>query len=164
MFLNKQEARKIKNVMKTLILGLGNPILGDDAIGWMVAQKVYERVKGAVVFLELASVGGIYILDILSGYNRVLIVDAAKTGKNKIGTLFQVEIRKEDIKPSFCMMHQIDIFQVLDMGMKLKLDMPEVISLYGIEVKNCQNYSEQISSCVKAAIPQIVNQICFDLE
>ncbi|MFH0803352.1 MAG: hydrogenase maturation protease [bacterium] len=148
--------------MKTLILGLGNPIRGDDAIGWVAAEKVYERVKAPGLFLDLASVGGVYLLDLLVGYNRALIVDAAETGEHETGTLFRVEVGKGDSKSSFCTMHQIDIFQALDLGMKLKLDMPETINFYGIEVENCQNYSEELSPHVKTAIPEIVNQICSE--
>ena len=148
--------------MKTLILGLGNPIRGDDAIGWVVAQKVYERVKDPGLFLHLASVGGLYILDLLVGYNRAIIVDAAETGENKTGTLFRVEIGKENIESSFYTMHQIGIFQALDLGRKLNLNLPEIINIYGIEVENCQNYSEDLSSCVKNAVPQIINQLCSE--
>lgn len=148
--------------MKTLILGLGNPIRGDDAIGWVAAQKVYERVKAPGLFLDLACVGGVYILDLLVGYDRALIVDAAETGEHKTGALFRVETKRGDIKSSFCTMHQIGIFQALDLGTKMKLDMPEIINFYGIEVENCQNYSEELSPRVKTAIPEIVNQICSE--
>ena len=34
--------------MKTLIIGLGNPILGDDGVGWVVAEAVAKRLPSTV--------------------------------------------------------------------------------------------------------------------
>ena len=38
--------------MKTLIVGLGNPILGDDGIGWRVAEKAQRELFGATSKLD----------------------------------------------------------------------------------------------------------------
>ena len=31
--------------MKTIVIGLGNPILGDDGIGWRVVEQVQKEIK-----------------------------------------------------------------------------------------------------------------------
>jgi hydrogenase maturation protease len=148
--------------MKTLILGLGNPIRGDDAAGWVAAQKVFETLKVPGLSLELASVGGVHLLPLLAGYDHAIILDAAETGEYETGTLFRVIIENDDEKSPSCTMHQIDILQALDIGMKLEMDMPGKLSLYGIEVENCRDYSEELSPRVLEAIPQIVYKICSE--
>ena len=66
---------------RTLVLGLGNPILTDDGVGIAVERCVAERCAsqngcgGRVVFAE-ASVGGLRLLDLLNGHDSVILIDA----------------------------------------------------------------------------------------
>jgi len=61
---------------RVLVFGLGNPILGDDGVGIRVVEEMKKRWKGKGVVFETGSVGGLKILDVLSGYDVVVIVDA----------------------------------------------------------------------------------------
>ena len=67
--------------MRTLVLGLGNPLLGDDAVGLKVAALVRERLDGApgVDVLE-EEAGGLRLMERMTGYDRAVLVDAAVTG------------------------------------------------------------------------------------
>ena len=63
--------------MKTLIVGLGNPILGDDGIGWKVAEEMEKHLtEGAPVEVMCLSLGGISLMEHLIGYDHVILVDA----------------------------------------------------------------------------------------
>ena len=63
--------------MKTLIVGLGNPILGDDGVGWKVAEEVCKNLpKDMPVEVECISLGGIGLMEHLIGYDRAIMVDA----------------------------------------------------------------------------------------
>jgi hydrogenase maturation protease len=66
--------------MKTLVLGLGNPILTDDKVGIHVVRAAAGHCSPAngVTFAE-ASVGGLRLLDLLAGYDRAVMVDAIQT-------------------------------------------------------------------------------------
>jgi hydrogenase maturation protease len=80
-------------IMKTIIIGLGNPILGDDGVGWKVAEEVKKQLdspsaplrstpvglpggEGSRVDVELLSLGGISLMEQLIGYERAIIIDA----------------------------------------------------------------------------------------
>ena len=80
----------------TLIIGLGNPILGDDGAGWRVAQEVRSRLGGLhseQVDIECLSVGGLGLMEHMIGYRRAIIVDAITTGEGSEGDLsYAVEL------------------------------------------------------------------------
>src|SRR5512135_2185400 len=74
---------------KTLILGLGNPILGDDGVGWRVAEAVQARLVALNVPVEVdfASLGGLSLMERMLGYERVILVDCMETGSAPVGAV-----------------------------------------------------------------------------
>ena len=58
--------------MKTLVLGLGNPILSDDGVGIHVVREVAARSLPNWVTCTEASVGGLRLLEVLAGYERAI--------------------------------------------------------------------------------------------
>ena len=74
--------------MKTLILGLGNPILGDDGIGWKIASELQQREKiPSDVTIECMSIGGISLMEALIGYDQAIIIDSIVTHQVPVGTV-----------------------------------------------------------------------------
>jgi len=59
---------------KTLILGLGNPILSDDGIGLVVAERLKGRVGGVDVISTPLT--GLHLLDLMVGYDALFLIDA----------------------------------------------------------------------------------------
>jgi hydrogenase maturation protease len=78
----------------TLVLGLGNPILTDDGVGIHVARAVAARLRSqpdladGVGFAE-ASVGGLRLLELVAGYERVILVDAIQTPDGLPGDIYR---------------------------------------------------------------------------
>jgi hydrogenase maturation protease len=62
--------------MKTVILGLGNPILTDNAVGIKIAQKLKEE-SSKLEVIE-TSEAGIALLDLIMGYDKLIIIDSIK--------------------------------------------------------------------------------------
>ncbi|MBI5713137.1 MAG: hydrogenase maturation protease [Chloroflexi bacterium] len=65
--------------MKTVVIGLGNPILGDDGVGWRVVEAVQEQINDSSVDVDCAAVGGITLMEHLIGYDRAILIDAVIT-------------------------------------------------------------------------------------
>ena len=55
---------------RTVIVGLGNPILSDDGVGVYAARLLAERLAGASVVVSESSLGGLRFLDLLAGFDR----------------------------------------------------------------------------------------------
>src|SRR5664280_98834 len=83
--------------MKTLLIGLGNPILVDDGVGWVVAEQVRSALSHPAagipdpqtVDVDTASLGGLSLMERLTGYEHVILVDAIFTGTQPVGAVSQ---------------------------------------------------------------------------
>ena len=76
---------------RTLVLGLGNPILSDDGIGCHVALALKEKLKEPEVDVLEASIAGLDFLDLLAHYDRAIIIDAIQTREGTPGQIYRFE-------------------------------------------------------------------------
>ncbi len=143
--------------MKTLILGIGNPILTDDRVGIKIAQKLKEE-KPELEVVETSETG-ITLLDLIVGYNKLIIIDSIKTEKGKPGDLYKLEL--EDLKPArdVSSSHGIGIATAFKLGETLEYSMPRDTSIYAVEIKDNTTFSEKCTQEVKERIPFIAKQI-----
>ncbi len=143
--------------MNTLILGIGNPILTDDGVGIKVAQKLKEENPKLEVIMT--SEAGIILLELLVGYDKLIIIDSIKTEKGKPGDLYKLEL--EDLKPAkdFSSSHGIGIATAFELGKGLGYKMPRYISIYAVEIKDNTTFGEKCTEEVEQRIPFIVKQI-----
>ena len=82
--------------MKTLVLGLGNDILADDAVGVLAARALRDELAGRADVVETA-MHGLALLDHFLGYERAILLDAIQTGKQPPGTI--IELGVADLSP-----------------------------------------------------------------
>ena len=143
--------------MKTLILGIGNLILTDDGVGIKIAHKLKEERPE----LEVVETGeaGLSLLDLITGYDRLIIIDSIKTEQGKPGQVYKLEL--EDLKPAmdFSSSHGIDIATAFKLGQSLGYKMPESVSLYAVEMKDNTTFGERGTQEVEEKIPFIAQQI-----
>ena len=143
---------------KTLVLGLGNTILTDDGVGIYVARSIRDGIKDGHVVVKEASLGGLELLDLMKGFDRVILIDAIQTGKHEVGTL--VPMRIEDLGGGSALArHQVGFQEALELGRKLGMELPEEIAIYGIEVKDILTFGESCTPEVEGCLPQIVETI-----
>ena len=143
--------------MNTLVLGVGNPILTDDGVGIEIAQRLKEEKPGLEI--EETNEAAIAFLDLIMGYDRLIIVDSIKTGQGKPGELYKLKL--EDFKPAMdcCSSHGMDIATAFEVGESLGCRMPQSVSIYAVEIRDNSTFAEQCSKEVAAKIPSIVKQI-----
>jgi len=144
---------------KTLVLGIGNPIKTDDAVGLRVAQKIKEMgLPGVTVEEESAS--GLEIIDSIMDYELVIVIDAILTGNFPAGTvmIYTPEDFRNVITPASP--HEINIFTALEIGRKtVPGRMPEKLYLVAIEVKEVMNIGEEMTAEVERAVPEAVKAV-----
>ncbi|HEX7345113.1 MAG TPA: hydrogenase maturation protease [bacterium] len=132
--------------MKTVVLGLGNPLLHDDGAG-IEAVKMLKGQVGSVE-LRMAAVGGLRILDQLQGFDHAIIVDAIMTG----GTSGEVRRFAEgqlagDLHASCA--HDLSFREALTLGRSMGMELPHEIIVYGIEVADPYQLEERCSPSVQ---------------
>lgn len=143
---------------KTLILGLGNTILTDDGVGIYVSRELGKRLDGADVDVMEASLGGLELLDPMIGYARAILIDAMPLSDREIGDI--VRLTPEDLEGGSAMArHHVPFHEALQVGRHLGMDLPEAITIYGIQVKDTMTFGESCTEELAACIPRIVDDI-----
>ena len=143
--------------MKTLILGVGNPILTDDGVGIKIAQRLKER-KPELEVME-TSEAGLALLDLMVGYDRLIVIDSIITGKGEPGELYKLEMEALEPAAELSSSHGIDIVTAYEIGQRLGYKMPEQISLYAVEIEDNTTFGEECTGEVEGRIPFITEQI-----
>ncbi len=114
-----------------LILGLGNPLMGDDGAGIHIINELKRSDLPDHVDIMDGGNAGIDLIDILSGRKRIIVIDAIKGDCLSGITLFSPDetIFKEEGK--VYSMHDMEFISVLRLMKTLKMDIPD-ITIIGI--------------------------------
>ena len=136
-----------------LILCLGNEIVSDDGFGAEVARlliKSGEITKKADVIF--AAVAGFNLIDLLTGREKVLIVDTFCTGKTEPGTLHcfpaGVFVPANHLTAS----HQISLPTAMELGRIIGVRMPKLVDVVTVEPEDVETLSEELSPSVRLAV------------
>jgi hydrogenase maturation protease len=149
--------------VRTLVLGLGNPLLGDDAVGLKVAALVRERLAGTPgVDVGEEEAGGLRLMERLAGYDRAVLVDAAVTGAEP------GEIRRltpgDPPTQRTAAAHGIDLPRALALGRQLGHAMPSEVRIVAIEVASVREFRHDMTPAVDAAVLPAVAAVLEELE
>ena len=140
---------------KTIIIGLGNPILGDDGVGWVVAEEIKQQLGARTdVDVMCLSLGGLSLMEQLIGYVQAILVDSFKSDEPS-GTVLVMNLN--DL-PNFSAQHTTNIHDLslqnaLEMGRKLGAELPRRVMVVGITAENVSDFSEELSPEVQSAVP-----------
>lgn len=150
--------------MKTIIVGLGNPILGDDGVGWRVADEVKAQLRPDdgmdVVCLSL---GGLGLMEHLIGFDRAIIVDAFIAEKDDIGSIL---IRSLKDMPNYSAFHttsghDTSLLDAIELGRSMGAHLPDDVAVIGIAIQRIsefgENLSPQVEDCVSQAAHIVLN-------
>ena len=149
--------------MKTLVLGLGNPILSDDGVGIRVAHEVGNQLNNPHVTVAETSAAGLSLLDSIVGYDKVIIIDAVQTREGHAGQIYRMGLQDFSSAKHFSSPHQINLVTALELGKMLNLAMPQEITIFAVEAKDITNFSEKCTPEVERAIPEAVKMVMEDL-
>jgi len=146
--------------MKTLILGLGNPLLKDDGVGLRVAEELQGRLNSrGDTEVGLDYWGGLRLMERMIGYDRAVIIDAIVSGKppGTIQTLHPGDIPTQRSASA----HDVNLPTALQLGRQAKAHLPEddEILLIGIEAADVQTFNEQLSPEVEAVVPDVIELV-----
>jgi hydrogenase maturation protease len=105
------------------------------------------------------SEAGLALLDLIPGYDKVIIIDSIKTEQGKPGEVYKLDL--EDLKPAmdFTSSHGISIATALELGQMMGYKMPSCVSLYAVEIKDNVTFSENCTQEVEKRVPLIAKQI-----
>lgn len=144
-------------------MGLGNPLRCDDGVGNRVAQLLEKEIDNPDLTVTETNADGLGLLDLGSGYERVIIVDAIQTQKGKVGQVYRLSLTDLIAPHSFTGTHSIDLVTALELGAKLGLALPQEVIIFAVEVADVSSFSEECTPEVEKAIPEVVRLVLGEL-
>ena len=162
-----------------LVVGLGNPILGDDGVGWRVAEEVQRRIadsewqivssepvishakRPSAIEVDCVSLGGLSLMERLVGYERAILIDAISTGQMPSGTLTRFALEElPDLGAGHTTSpHDTSLQTALKMGRAMGVPLPDEITVVAVESQTVYDFSEELSPPVAAAVPRAVDMV-----
>jgi hydrogenase maturation protease len=146
---------------KTLVLGLGNVLMGDEGVGVHVVRALEKHPLPANVECLDGGTGGFVLLEPLQSAGRILIVDAAADG-NPTGTVTRTTPRFSRDYPPTLTAHDIGVKDLLDV-FYIQGGGPDVV-LYAIAIDPQQPISMELSAGTAKAAEEAVKKILAELE
>jgi hydrogenase maturation protease len=144
---------------------MGNTILCDDGVGIYVVQDAARRYQRDDVDFMDASVGGMRLLDVIAGYDRVIMVDAIRTADGSPGDVRRLHPGDLPTLHSGST-HDLSLTGALALGrgMGMKLPADEDFVIIAVEVEEVWTFGEECTLAVAEAIPRAVEAVLAELE
>jgi hydrogenase maturation protease len=154
--------------VKTLLLGMGNPILRDDAVGIRLATDIGRRL-GPVPDLDVVAecaVGGLELLRIIRGYARLIVFDSIKTRGGIPGAWYR--FAASDLQPTMNLtnVHDTNFATALELGRRsgLAVPSPEAIHIFAVEILDNLTFDEQMTPVLEQAYPEYASAIFAEVQ
>ncbi len=151
--------------MRTLVLGLGNPILTDDGIGVYVVREVAARGLPNDVDVQEACVGGLRLLEVIVGYDRLILVDAIQTRDGAPGQIYRLV--PDDLHASLHAgsTHDLSFQGALAWGRRIGMALPaeDAITIVAVEVEDVLTFGETLTPAVAVAVPLAAAAVLAEL-
>lgn len=149
-----QNAKRPESPLAIRVVGVGNPLMGDDGIGIAVVERLErEGVQAGVEVID-GGTGGLTLLTLMEGARAVVLVDALEMGRTP-GTVIASAYSewRFRIAGSGLSLHQAGLAEVLALGAELG-ELPEVF-VVGIQPAVIA-MGQELSAAVAAALPEAV--------
>ncbi len=147
--------------MKVLVLGMGNPILTDDGVGIVVAKALEGRIMGAHV--ATSAMIGFDLLDAVTGYDKVYLIDAMCTRGGTVGEVKKISKEGGAGTMHLFTSHGIHFFELMELGKRCGLNMPEIGAVYGIEIGDRVCFGSSLTMELREKIEPIMDMILDDM-
>ncbi|HOK46754.1 MAG TPA: hydrogenase maturation protease [Bryobacteraceae bacterium] len=140
------------------VLGLGNELLADDAVGILAARKVAERCPPEEVEVIASSESGLYLLEYVTDVARLIVIDSVQTGRTAPGTIHVVCEENVRAAPGSTP-HGTGLFDALALARKLGYNVPKEVIILAVEAADCLTIGGEMHPGVAAAIPELVERV-----
>ncbi len=149
---------------RLLVLGVGNPLAGDDAIGIEIVKRLKKLKLPKEVDVIEGGTLSFQLINFFDNYDKIVVVDAVKSGK-KPGSVVKIEMKDliESISVSVASSHDFSFFTVAK-ALSMIRKIPEIV-VVGIEVENLESFepSDSVKKSLDEAVKKILEEIDHSL-
>ena len=144
---------------RIVVIGLGNPLLTDDAVGVRAAEMLTERLAGTGVDVVQSAWGGLRFVDLLAGYDRAVIVDAIEWRHGPVGTVYRLTTDQAIPTLRAVSYHDVSLGTALALGRTLDIPLPSEVVFFAVEAAETRAFGEQLTPAVQSALPELVRSV-----
>lgn len=157
--------------MKTLLVGMGNPILSDDAVGVRLASDFRSRAGDGFAAMGLdvveeCSVGGMNLIDLFRGYDQVIVLDSISTSGGVPGDWHRLSASSLAETLHLTNIHDVNLATALELGRRVGVPLPasERIHIFAVEIQDDRTFSEEMTEDLTRAYPNLAAEIFPEIE
>ncbi len=152
--------------MRSLIVGFGNPLRGDDGVGLAVLRLLESAVLPDGVRCADVGIGGVALVhELQAGWDRLVIIDAVQRG-GAPGTIYVLSPRLPDLDAMapqerndlLVDAHMAEPYSALVLAGALGVLPPE-IHVVGVEAPETEELSLELSAAVARAVPLAARRV-----
>jgi hydrogenase maturation protease len=149
--------------IKTLLLGMGNPYLSDDAVGIRLVRDFSRRLRSApdLEVIEECSAGGLNLLDLMEGFTRLIVVDSIRTRGGIPGRWYRFTAEKLRETMNLSNIHDANFATALELGRRLGMTIPSEneTHIFAVEIIDNLTFSEQLTDDLERSYPAYSKEI-----
>lgn len=152
--------------MRTLVLGIGNTLLGDDGIGVYAARELTKKISDENVTVKDTAIDGLNLLDVIRNYERLIVIDAILDEKAATGTIFRLtENQMPPPSLSGASSHNLNLATTLNIGKRIfPGEIPGEVVVFAVVSQNVDYVTEEMTANVKQALSQVVELVIKEVE
>jgi hydrogenase maturation protease len=141
-----------------LVVGLGNPILTDDGVGWRAADLLRPLLPPTVSLVTVC-VGGLALAELLADHDRVIIIDAIITGRVAPGTIHHFDLTSLPGTLNSASAHDTKLSTAISTLRRVGVSMPDDIQFVAVEALDVWTFGEECSPLVRESLPLVVDLV-----
>jgi hydrogenase maturation protease len=145
----------------TLILGIGNLLMGDEGAGIHVIRRLQKHRELSDIEIVDGGTGGVILLDFFLEKDLVIVADAA-LDRREPGTVTRLKPVYSKDYPKTRLVHDLGLKDILD-ALHLYDKKPEVV-LFTISIAEVRDVGMELSPRIRDAVPQAAEKIRAYLE
>jgi hydrogenase maturation protease len=153
-------------MMRTIVLGMGNPILCDDAVGIRLARDFRSQAKERpdVDYVIDCSVGGLNLLDLVTGYDRLIVFDSIRGGGGPPGAWYAMTGDSFRETMNLTNVHDANFTTALELGRLMDAHVPglEHVHIFAVEIVDnttfCESMTPELEAAYSEFCPVILRQ------
>ncbi len=138
---------------KVLVLGLGNSLVGDDGVGIHLLHRLQALEWGEELEFAESAAGGIAMLELVAGYDRLLLLDCIIAGEDEPGKVMVLSEEELTAVRHASSIHDLAVGEVWQLGQRMGYRMPHVVAV-AITVELKWEIGEELSPAAQNALPE----------
>lgn len=150
---------------KTLVVGIGNQIMGDDGVGVQAISLLRDKLAGRadIDLREMNSVE-FFLAEAMMGYRKVILIDSVVTGADDVGRIHEFSLQTLRGHTHISTSHSMSFPAAFNIISRLNPDCaPHSVKIYAVAIAEVNEFSERLSPKVRDALNEIVAAVMEEL-